>query len=91
MAEFIYFTYSNSYEERNRSLETVASRHKESKTFEDFIAKIYSPITSLHIIAAITSSVTSSTITAAALIDQTPHHRSSVKNTTNSSNASSRK
>ncbi|CRL05977.1 CLUMA_CG018909, isoform A [Clunio marinus] len=84
--------YQQYYEERNRSLETVASRHKESKTFEEFISKIYCPISSIQSIATVPSSITTTSITAAALIDQHPqqHHRSSVKNT-NSSNASSRK
>ncbi|XP_058461535.1 probable Rho GTPase-activating protein CG5521 isoform X1 [Malaya genurostris] len=36
--------YQHYYEERNRSLDTVAMRHKESNTFEDFTARIFSPI-----------------------------------------------
>lgn len=74
-----------SYEERNRSLDTVSSRHKESKTFEEFVARIYSPIPNIQVIAPVP--VSSSTITAAALIDQQhqPHQRSSVKNNSNSS------
>lgn len=67
-----------SYEERKRSLETVASRHKDSTTYEEFSARIYSPIplpnssTSLahgsgHVGAPLAS----------ALIDH--HHRNSTK------------
>lgn len=36
--------YQQYYEERNRSLDTVAMRHKENNTFEDFTARIFSPI-----------------------------------------------
>ncbi|XP_055594870.1 probable Rho GTPase-activating protein CG5521 isoform X2 [Uranotaenia lowii] len=36
--------YQQYYEERNRSLDTVSTRHKESNTFEDFTARIFSPI-----------------------------------------------
>ncbi|XP_062564047.1 probable Rho GTPase-activating protein CG5521 isoform X2 [Armigeres subalbatus] len=38
--------YQQYYEERNRSLDTVAMRHKENNTFEDFTARIFSPIPS---------------------------------------------
>ncbi|XP_070503032.1 probable Rho GTPase-activating protein CG5521 isoform X2 [Chironomus tepperi] len=73
--------YQQFYEERNRSLETVASRHKESKTFEEFMTKIYSPVMSSHS----SVSIQSGTITAAALIDHhhTQHSRNSVKNSSN--------
>lgn len=37
-----YFPYS--YEERNRSLDIVASRHKESNTFEEFTSRVYAPM-----------------------------------------------
>lgn len=37
-------TFNFSYEERNRSMDTVATRHKENNTLEDFIARIFSPI-----------------------------------------------
>lgn len=36
--------YQQYYEERNRSLDTVATRHRESNTFEDFTARIFSPM-----------------------------------------------
>uniref|UniRef100_A0A182QFZ2 Rap-GAP domain-containing protein n=1 Tax=Anopheles farauti TaxID=69004 RepID=A0A182QFZ2_9DIPT len=36
--------YQQYYEERNRSIDTVALRHRENSTFEDFTARIFSPI-----------------------------------------------
>lgn len=80
----------SSYEERNRSLEIVSSRHKESNTFEEFMSRVYAPITrNLGIIGSnlgIASSVGGSnsvgsvghTQLAAALIDHHPH-QSSIK------------
>lgn len=78
---------SNSYEERKRSLETVAGRHKDSNTFEEFAARIYSPIPLASSTTALGGSITTTTTTttlvtaapplAAALIDH--HHRSSTK------------
>ncbi|XP_012156617.1 probable Rho GTPase-activating protein CG5521 isoform X1 [Ceratitis capitata] len=56
------------YEERNRSLESVSSRYKESTTFEDFANRIYNPMPVRDTGAAAPL--------AAALID---HHRSSIK------------
>ncbi|XP_050320165.1 probable Rho GTPase-activating protein CG5521 isoform X2 [Bactrocera neohumeralis] len=56
------------YEERNRSLESVSSRYKESTTFEDFANRIYNPMPLRDTGAAAPL--------AAALID---HHRSSIK------------
>ncbi|XP_039970702.1 probable Rho GTPase-activating protein CG5521 [Bactrocera tryoni] len=56
------------YEERNRSLESVSSRYKESTTFEDFANRIYNPMPLRDAGAAAPL--------AAALID---HHRSSIK------------
>lgn len=41
-----------SYEERKRSLDTIASRHKDSNTFEDFTSRVYSPLTLSHNIPA---------------------------------------
>lgn len=38
------FSLLFSYEERNRSLEIVSSRHKESNTFEEFTSRVYAPI-----------------------------------------------
>ncbi|XP_036213728.2 probable Rho GTPase-activating protein CG5521 isoform X1 [Bactrocera oleae] len=56
------------YEERNRSLESVSSRYKESTTFEDFANRIYNPMPLRDTSAAAPL--------AAALID---HNRSSIK------------
>ncbi|XP_053681027.1 probable Rho GTPase-activating protein CG5521 [Anopheles nili] len=36
--------YQQYYEERNRSIDTVALRHRENSTFEEFTARIFSPI-----------------------------------------------
>uniref|UniRef100_A0A2M4A455 Putative rho gtpase-activating protein n=1 Tax=Anopheles triannulatus TaxID=58253 RepID=A0A2M4A455_9DIPT len=36
--------YQQYYEERNRSLDTVAQRHRENSTFEEFTARVFSPI-----------------------------------------------
>ncbi|KAG8223111.1 hypothetical protein J437_LFUL014248 [Ladona fulva] len=36
--------YQNYYEERAKALETVVQNHKESSTFEDFIAQVYAPV-----------------------------------------------
>uniref|UniRef100_A0A182N5Q8 Rap-GAP domain-containing protein n=1 Tax=Anopheles dirus TaxID=7168 RepID=A0A182N5Q8_9DIPT len=36
--------YQQYYEERNRSIDTVALRHRENSTFEDFTARIFSPM-----------------------------------------------
>ncbi|EDW80787.2 uncharacterized protein Dwil_GK11379 [Drosophila willistoni] len=36
--------YQQFYEERNRSLDSVSSRYKESTTFEDFASRIYNPM-----------------------------------------------
>ncbi|KAG5670487.1 hypothetical protein PVAND_000749 [Polypedilum vanderplanki] len=70
--------YQQFYEERNRSLETVSSRHKESRTFEEFITKIYSP-------SLMNQTSVSGTITAAALIDHhhQQHHKTSIKHNSN--------
>ncbi|XP_055546648.1 probable Rho GTPase-activating protein CG5521 isoform X2 [Wyeomyia smithii] len=67
--------YQQYYEERNRSLETVAMRHRESNTFEDFTARIFSPIPPKNTVTG-GANVSSPGITggaplAAALID---HH-----------------
>lgn len=41
----LYFkVFIFSYEERARSLETVMTKHKDSTTYEDFIARVYSPV-----------------------------------------------
>ncbi|XP_055382867.1 probable Rho GTPase-activating protein CG5521 isoform X2 [Condylostylus longicornis] len=62
--------YQQFYEERNRSLEAVSSRYKDSTTFEEFVARIYSPIPSTQSLGGNNAPL------AAALID---HHRSSLK------------
>lgn len=38
--------YQHAYSERARCLEGVISQHKEPTTFEQFIAKVYSPLPS---------------------------------------------
>lgn len=35
---------TSSYEERARSLDTVVTKHKHSTTYEEFISKVYSPV-----------------------------------------------
>lgn len=50
--QFRFFFFSFSYEERKRSLDTVAARHKDSNTFEDFTSRVYSPLTPSHNIPA---------------------------------------
>ncbi|XP_017873738.1 PREDICTED: probable Rho GTPase-activating protein CG5521 isoform X1 [Drosophila arizonae] len=69
--------YQQFYEERNRSLESVSSRYKESTTFEDFASRIYNPMP-VSILSTLRESNTSSSAAplAAALID---HNRVSVK------------
>jgi len=66
-----------SYEERNRSLDSVSSRYKESTTFEDFASRIYNPMP-LSTLGTLRESNASSAGAplAAALID---HNRASVK------------
>ncbi|XP_055321595.1 probable Rho GTPase-activating protein CG5521 isoform X1 [Sitodiplosis mosellana] len=44
--------YQQFYEERKRSLDTIASRHKDSNTFEDFTSRVYSPLSLSHNIPA---------------------------------------
>lgn len=61
-----------SYEERNRSLEVVFSRHKEATTYEEFTSRLYCPVPSLT-----NTTITSST--AAALIDSHKLKRSTTK------------
>ncbi|XP_069689068.1 probable Rho GTPase-activating protein CG5521 isoform X3 [Periplaneta americana] len=39
--------YQNYYEERAKSLETVVRNHKDSTTFEEFTAQVYSPVQTL--------------------------------------------
>ncbi|XP_065371984.1 probable Rho GTPase-activating protein CG5521 isoform X1 [Calliphora vicina] len=67
--------YQQYYEERNRSLDSVSSRYKESTTFEDFANRIYNPMP-MSAYATLRDSVHNSAPLAAALID---HQRSSVK------------
>lgn len=69
---------SYSYEERNRSLDSVSSRYKESTTFEDFASRIYNPIQPLSPMGTLRESNASSARAplASALID---HNRASVK------------
>ena len=77
--------YISSYEERKRSLETVALRHKDSNTFEDFTARIFNPIPfqSTNISASGSTITTQSgnhaPLTAALGLD---HHRQSTKSNT---------
>ncbi|KAI4469242.1 tuberin [Holotrichia oblita] len=40
--------YQQYYEERARSLETVVTKHKATTTYEDFIARVYSPVASAN-------------------------------------------
>lgn len=40
--------YDTSYEERACSLETVVTKHKATTTYEDFIARVYSPVASIN-------------------------------------------
>nr|CAI5843999.1 unnamed protein product [Callosobruchus analis] len=42
-----YQYYQQYYEERARSLETVVTKHKHSSTYEEFIARVYSPVSGL--------------------------------------------
>ncbi|XP_030369625.1 probable Rho GTPase-activating protein CG5521 isoform X2 [Scaptodrosophila lebanonensis] len=69
--------YQQYYEERNRSLDSVSSRYKESTTFEDFASRIYNPMP-LSTLDTLHESGDSSSATtlAAALVD---HNRSSIK------------
>lgn len=78
-----------SYEERKRSLETVSSRHKDSNTYEDFAARIYTPVPPSSSSTAPTTSSVAGVAShgpthghaplAAALIDHHPHLRASGK------------
>uniref|UniRef100_A0A1I8P732 Rap-GAP domain-containing protein n=1 Tax=Stomoxys calcitrans TaxID=35570 RepID=A0A1I8P732_STOCA len=67
--------YQQYYEERNRSLDSVSSRYKESTTFEDFANRIYNPMP-ISSYATLRDTSNNSAPLAAALID---HQRSSVK------------
>lgn len=85
------FSLFSSYEERNRSLDIVASRHKESTTFEEFASRLYAPMSrelgiigsSIGLMASGSNSVVgggsvghgSSTQLAAALLD----HQKSIR------------
>lgn len=85
------FSLFFSYEERNRSLDIVASRHKESTTFEEFASRLYAPMSrelgiigsSIGLMASGSNSVVgggsvghgSSTQLAAALLD----HQKSIR------------
>lgn len=51
-----------SYEERKRSLDTVATRHKESSTFEDFMARVYNPLPATNTITTSASSLLATAI-----------------------------
>ncbi|KAG7202596.1 hypothetical protein KM043_009788 [Ampulex compressa] len=69
--------YQHYYEERARSIDTVMRNHKESTTFEEFTANVYSPVqppspfSSASSVSGSTTSVqsTASSNLAAALID----------------------
>ncbi|KAH8362863.1 hypothetical protein KR084_002040 [Drosophila pseudotakahashii] len=69
--------YQQFYEERNRSLDSVSSRYKESTTFEDFASRIYNPMP-LSTLGTLRESNASSSAAplASALLD---HNRASVK------------
>ncbi|XP_064553244.1 probable Rho GTPase-activating protein CG5521 [Drosophila montana] len=69
--------YQQFYEERNRSLDSVSSRYKESTTFEDFASRIYNPmpLSTLSTLRESNSSSSGAPL-AAALIDP---NRASVK------------
>ncbi|XP_016951179.1 probable Rho GTPase-activating protein CG5521 isoform X1 [Drosophila biarmipes] len=69
--------YQQFYEERNRSLDSVSSRYKESTTFEDFASRIYNPMP-LSTLSTLRESNASSSAAplASALLD---HNRASVK------------
>lgn len=78
--------YQQYYEERARSLETVVMDHKDSTAYEDFISKVYSPMSSRLSFSSSTPSSgphsdsvisPSSSHLAAALIDSHRHIRSS--------------
>ncbi|KAI8046852.1 probable Rho GTPase-activating protein CG5521 isoform X1 [Drosophila gunungcola] len=69
--------YQQFYEERNRSLDSVSSRYKESTTFEDFASRIYNPMPLSTLSTLRESNASSSTAPlASALLD---HNRASVK------------
>ncbi|XP_015037032.2 probable Rho GTPase-activating protein CG5521 isoform X1 [Drosophila pseudoobscura] len=69
--------YQQFYEERNRSLDSVSSRYKESTTFEDFASRIYNPMPLSTLGMLRESNASSSTAPlASALLD---HNRASVK------------
>jgi len=72
-----FYILSCSYEERNRSLDSVSSRYKESTTFEDFASRIYNPMP-LSTLGTLRESNASSSAAplASALLD---HNRASVK------------
>jgi hypothetical protein len=71
--------FFSSYEERNRSLGTVASRHKENTTFEDFIARVFSPIGTSNSTITTTTTTTVLSQTHAPLASALIDHRSSTK------------
>lgn len=77
--QFIKLPFHFSYEERKRSLESVAVRHKDSNTYEEFAARVYNPIASMH--SNMLLSNTNNAPLASALLD---HQRSSGKSELNS-------
>ncbi|XP_043685130.1 ral GTPase-activating protein subunit alpha-1 isoform X1 [Vespula pensylvanica] len=85
--------YQHYYEERARSIDTVMRNHKESTTFEEFTANVYSPVQPASPFSG-TSSVSGSTTSvqstassnlAAALIDS-HQGRSGLRSTSTTSN-----
>lgn len=74
----LHFNIFFSYEERKRSLESVALRHKDSNTYEEFAARIYNPISSMQ--SNILLSGSNNAPLASALLD---HQRSSGKSRMN--------
>ncbi|XP_014609505.1 PREDICTED: ral GTPase-activating protein subunit alpha-1 isoform X3 [Polistes canadensis] len=76
--------YQHYYEERARSIDTVMRNHKESTTFEEFTANVYSPVQPASPFSG-TSSVSASSNLAAALIDS-HQGRSGLRSTSATSN-----
>ncbi|KAK0164383.1 hypothetical protein PV328_003019 [Microctonus aethiopoides] len=86
--------YQHYYEERARSIDIVMRNHKESTTFEDFAANVYSPVLPMspfNCASSVTGSMTSvqstaSSNLAAALLDS-HHGRPSLRNSTTSNDS----
>ncbi|XP_074027407.1 probable Rho GTPase-activating protein CG5521 isoform X2 [Leptinotarsa decemlineata] len=80
-----YQFYQQYYEERKRSLDAVVTKHKHPSTYEEFISKVYSPISSFNVFCPSGSSnapgdgmICNPSMLAAALLDSHGHsHRGS--------------